>query len=341
MSSAREESEIMSSGGNTHWCYRCRCPVRLRGRDSVCSRCDGGFIQELNEVEGMGQMDILGLDSDVDRDQRFGLMEAFSAFMRQRLAGRNRDFDIRGRSGVIPENFGSGSGPWLIFSGQIPVRMSENGIEVLLNGGPGVGIRRASGNDYFLGPGLEELIEQLSRNDRQGPPPAARSSIDAMPIVKISQKHLRTDAHCPVCKDRFELGSEARQMPCNHIYHTDCIVPWLVQHNSCPVCRHELPPPGSSSSSRSSQSSSGATRSSSFVSNTSGRRNNLENQGRRNPFSFLWPFRSNSSSNSNTHSHTNSQYNMHYSESGGSSSTTVREDDHHHQMSYSGWPFDY
>ncbi|KAE8694731.1 hypothetical protein F3Y22_tig00110776pilonHSYRG00007 [Hibiscus syriacus] len=90
-----------------------------------------------------------------------------------------------------------------------------------------------SGKSRF-GPGVEDLFEQLSANDRRGPPPASQTSIDSMPTVKITRRHLPSDLQCPVCKDKFELGSEARQMPCNHMYHSDCIIPWLEQHNSCP-----------------------------------------------------------------------------------------------------------
>ncbi|KAF6149464.1 hypothetical protein GIB67_017002 [Kingdonia uniflora] len=306
----------MSNRRNTHWCYRCRRPVRLRGPDAVCSNCEGGFVQDIDEMDGIGPLDFLGLDSDDEHDPRFGIMEAFSALMSQRLSGRNRELDIRGRSALIPEHgTGISSSPWLIFRGQIPVRMSENGgIEVLLNGG---GLRRGNVGDFFVGAGLDELIEQLTVNDHRGPPPAARSAIDAMPTVKISQEHLRTNSHCAVCKDMFELGSETRLMPCNHMYHADCIIPWLVQHNSCPVCRLELPPQASPSSRSNNQNSPRG--STSTTSNTNG-----ENQGRRNPFSFLWPFRS---SNSNTNSSTN------HSESGES-----RGDNN--QTRNSGWPFD-
>lgn len=253
-------------------------------------------MQELDEVAGTGQQDFGHHSEDGSdfgfmepfSDPRFGIMDAFAAFMRQRMAGRNPNLDVRVRSGAAPEHgVAFGSGPWLIFRGQPPSRMSENdGFEFFFNGSP-FGQRRANTGDIFMGPGLQELIEQLTVNDRQGPPPAARSAIDSMPTIKITHRHLNTDSHCPVCKDKFEMGSEARQMPCNHIYHSDCIVPWLVQHNSCPVCRLELPPQSSSRMSGSSNSGS-----SSSSSSSSGRGNSGQNQGRRNPLSFFWPFRS-------------------------------------------------
>lgn len=37
---------------------------------------------------------------------------------------------------------------------------------------------------------------------------------------------------CPVCKEDYSVEETVRQLPCNHLFHNDCIVPWLEQ-----VCR--------------------------------------------------------------------------------------------------------
>ncbi|CAH1415397.1 unnamed protein product [Lactuca virosa] len=114
--------------------------------------------------------------------------------------------------------------------------------------------------DYFIAPGLEQLIQQLAENDpnRYGTPPASKSAIENLPNMKITKKLLESDySDCAVCKDSFELDEEAKQLPCKHMYHQDCILPWLELHNSCPVCRYELPTDDPNYENRSRQASNG------------------------------------------------------------------------------------
>ncbi|KAK8564100.1 hypothetical protein V6N13_005685 [Hibiscus sabdariffa] len=125
------------------------------------------------------------------------------------------------------------------------LRSSGARIEFVIQNPSEAGFRLpANIGDYFIGPGLEQLIQQLAENDpnRYGTPPASKSAIEALPSVNITKNNSNLEFNqCAVCMDEFEEGTEAKQMPCKHLYHKDCILPWLELHNSCPVCRHELP----------------------------------------------------------------------------------------------------
>eukprot|EP01083_Nonionella_stella_P071617 192499_1 len=93
--------------------------------------------------------------------------------------------------------------------------------------------------DYAPGQSLGDVISQIVDINRHGPPPAAKSSVDQLPEVEIQAS--LTSSDCAVCKESFSVGEKVKEMPCEHLYHADCILPWLQRHNTCPVCRYELP----------------------------------------------------------------------------------------------------
>ncbi|ELK07684.1 E3 ubiquitin-protein ligase RNF181 [Pteropus alecto] len=75
--------------------------------------------------------------------------------------------------------------------------------------------------------------------DHHLPPPAAKTVVENLPRTVITGS--QAEVKCPVCLLEFEEEETAIEMPCHHLFHSSCILPWLSKTNSCPLCRHELP----------------------------------------------------------------------------------------------------
>lgn len=198
----------MDSVRPSYWCYGCSRYIRVgvRPQDAVsCPDCGGGFVEEMQTPSG----------SPVHR---------FPAAATYRRSSRERS----------------------PFNPVIVLRDVVGGdFELYYDDGAGSGLRPlpASMSEFLMGSGFDRLLDQLLQLEISGPdhPPASKAAIESMPVVTIGTGHVSTESHCAVCKEPFRLHSEARQMPCRHIYHADCILPWLSLRNSCPVCRHQLP----------------------------------------------------------------------------------------------------
>ncbi|KAL8150088.1 hypothetical protein AgCh_006921 [Apium graveolens] len=68
---------------------------------------------------------------------------------------------------------------------------------------------------------------------------AKESTVAVLKNIKIaSEKNI---VLCPVCQDEVNVGECAKESPCGHCYHENCIMTWLAYRNTCPVCRFELP----------------------------------------------------------------------------------------------------
>ncbi|XP_036090160.1 E3 ubiquitin-protein ligase RNF126 isoform X2 [Rousettus aegyptiacus] len=252
-------------------------------QDYICPRCESGFIEELPEETRSAENGSAPSTAPSDQSRQpfenvdqhlFALPQGYGQFA----------FGIFDDSFEIP-TFPSGAPA---DDGRDPESRREREqqsrhriIQQLVNGiitpatipnlglGPW-GVLHSSPMDYAWGAnGLDAIITQLlNQFENTGPPPADKEKIQALPTVPVTEEHVGSGLECPVCKDDYGLGEHVRQLPCNHLFHDGCIVPWLEQHDSCPVCRKSLTgqntatnPPGltgvtfSSSSSSSSSSS--------------------------------------------------------------------------------------
>ena len=89
-------------------------------------------------------------------------------------------------------------------------------------------------------------MEQYSSQNM--PPAASTEVIDHLPRIKIQVQELGEHTGCPICQDDFKQNEEGIKMPCNHLFHPNCIVEWLkvngktqrLNIGTCPVCRYSL-----------------------------------------------------------------------------------------------------
>jgi len=84
---------------------------------------------------------------------------------------------------------------------------------------------------------------QMYQQQHAGPPPTSVNVLNSLKERLITDEEISKQEECPVCQDKFKTGEGIKGicLPCKHLYHTECVMPWLKEHNTCPVCRWELP----------------------------------------------------------------------------------------------------
>ncbi|OIV89404.1 hypothetical protein TanjilG_22236 [Lupinus angustifolius] len=203
------------------FCYQCNRTVSITpSSDLACPNCNSGFVEEVENPTPQLQPPF-----------------SFTYELPPLFGGRS------------PSDDGDAFNPLVFLQNYIQtLRAGGANVQFVLDNSPsGESVNLPTNlnlGDYFFGPGLEQLIQHLAENDPNsyGTPPASKTAVEGLPDIAVNNELLDSDlSQCAVCKDTFELNEIAKQLPCKHIYHSDCILPWLELHNSCPVCRYELP----------------------------------------------------------------------------------------------------
>lgn len=145
------------------------------------------------------------------------------------------------RSRIFRNAMGSGNvRPPQVQFGQPPI---EGGLHNLLSlflpgfGGPNA----VHGDAVFSQEAYDRIITQLMEAHPQSnaAPPATEDAIDKLQKKTLDQEMMGDSgkAECTICIDEINLGDEVTVLPCKHWFHGECVVLWLKEHNTCPICR--------------------------------------------------------------------------------------------------------
>lgn len=210
------------------YCHTCESETEPLLAEYICSRCRDGFIEpifnESTSEPGLQRSQDSGaarvtLDHSTDTDR--GRHRHTRITIHRMGPGNNNPFQD-----FLTQFIGSLMGG-AVHQGPINIQFAP----MIQNAG-----------DYvFTAGGLDNVITMLlNQLDGTGPPPASKDQIDALPLVTIVQEQVDSSLQCNICMEDFELNEHVRGLPCKHVYHGDCIVPWLELHGTCPICRQRI-----------------------------------------------------------------------------------------------------
>lgn len=86
---------------------------------------------------------------------------------------------------------------------------------------------------------MTRLAEAHSAEEASKIRPASKHSIDSL-ATRLIDKDCCPLHSCTICLDEWENRQKALELPCGHVFHHDCLLPWLNQSNTCPTCRYPL-----------------------------------------------------------------------------------------------------
>ena len=99
--------------------------------------------------------------------------------------------------------------------------------------------QHADGNNDQIDALISQLLEE-AQSQAKGTPPASKAFISNLERLMATSANMS----CSVCLESLASIDASHivihRLPCSHVFHKDCILPWLQIHNTCPMCRMEF-----------------------------------------------------------------------------------------------------
>ncbi|XP_077102038.1 RING finger protein 150a [Siphateles boraxobius] len=72
---------------------------------------------------------------------------------------------------------------------------------------------------------------------------AAKKALSKLQVRTIRKGDTETESdfdNCAVCIEDYKPNDVVRILPCRHVFHKNCVDPWLQDHRTCPMCKMNI-----------------------------------------------------------------------------------------------------
>ncbi|XP_076300670.1 E3 ubiquitin-protein ligase Iruka isoform X3 [Lasioglossum baleicum] len=259
------EAVVDGTPTSRFFCHKCSVEIEDLLPDYTCPRCASGFIEELQSGnnENCTNMDLV---NDEISDQEYQLLNNWierdvvellrvsdrgqTSSVSSSVSNNLRRFNYLNYLNNLNRHSQSSRGTQddpmslQIFLQDFLGALSEAslGYHVTQDNQPPV-LVYANPQDYIWGQAnfdavVTHVLNQL--DGTAGPPPLPKKQIEQIPTTAVTQSDVDSKMQCSVCWEDFKLSEPVKQLPCQHLYHAPCILPWLELHGTCPICRQNL-----------------------------------------------------------------------------------------------------
>ncbi|NXF32775.1 RN128 ligase, partial [Nyctibius bracteatus] len=86
------------------------------------------------------------------------------------------------------------------------------------------------------------IARALSRDQRQLKA-RTKKAIEKLQLRTLKNEDKETDPNgdsCAVCIEQYKPNEVVRTLACNHLFHKNCVDPWLLEHRTCPMCKYDI-----------------------------------------------------------------------------------------------------
>lgn len=228
-----------------YYCHTCQRNSLLDPRNPVCSHCGGRIVEDANRARQRPEVIFQenSFPHQYPNRQSRPQEPRYQEFRQPISVQRSFWGGFSGFPGLLLMNssrFGDfGFDPFTEFDSFFNGNHFERRQERVL--GRLFGDMGLDPDDYFSNNqlfGFDDIIQLLIQRNHAQTHPATDEAINRLRTTKADVA--KSDQKCSVCMDDIKEGSDINELTCKHVFHPDCIIPWLRVKNTCPVCRQEV-----------------------------------------------------------------------------------------------------